>query len=49
MESFSSESQLANSKRKKQVWTPEEDLLLMKLIKRHGPRRWANIASKIPN
>lgn len=49
MESQESISQLASQKRKKQVWTQQEDALLLKLIKRFGPRRWASIASKIPN
>jgi hypothetical protein len=49
MDSSLTDSQLANAKRKKQVWTQEEDQLLLKLIKRHGPRRWAKIASKISN
>jgi hypothetical protein len=33
MDSSFSDSQLVNSKRKKQVWTREEDMLLLKLIK----------------
>ncbi len=36
-------------KRRKQIWTQEEDLLLEKLIHKHGAKKWGKIASKMKN
>lgn len=48
MESFNTSTDIISQKRRKQVWTKEEDLMLTKLIKKYGPKKWAKIAQKIP-
>eukprot|EP00878_Enallax_costatus_P024890 GHUV01026584.1.p2 GENE.GHUV01026584.1~~GHUV01026584.1.p2 ORF type:complete len:129 (-),score=7.63 GHUV01026584.1:314-700(-) len=32
---------------KKGAWTPEEDILLRRLVESHGPQKWSVIAEKI--
>ena len=29
-------------------WTDEEDLKVVELVQRHGPKRWSQIASELP-
>ncbi len=36
-------------KRKKHTWTEAEDLMLVKLIQKHGPKKWCKIAKKMKN
>lgn len=48
MDSINTSTDFNYLKRKKQVWTKEEDLLLTKLIKKYGAKKWAKIAQKIP-
>lgn len=44
MDSINTSTDFNYLKRKKQVWTKEEDLLLTKLIKKYGAKKWAKIA-----
>lgn len=47
MSSIKTSTNSSPCKRKKQVWTKEEDLQLVKLIKKFGAKKWAKIAQKM--
>lgn len=49
MSSYNTSTNESPLKRRKQIWTEEEDLLLVKLIKKHGAKKWGKIASKMKN
>ncbi len=36
-------------KRRKMIWTPQEDKVLLQLIKKHGPAQWSLIAKSMKN